>query len=162
MHPTKNTLSENIRAKSVMLLGTGLIHAADLQRHAKQAHWNVKGPHFIALHELFDKVSAAANAYADLCAERMVALGGTADGRAKTVVERSTLPPYPIEATVGHAHVAALSQSLATFGALCRDSIDQAAGWGDADTADLFTEISRGIDQHLWMVEVHNEHASLA
>lgn len=155
MHATKNTLDAAKRGKSIVLLGTGLIHALDLERHAKQAHWNVRGPNFRALHELFDDVAQQAEDAADLLAERLVALGGTADGRVATVVDRSTLPKYPLDVGTGSEHVEALSGSLAAFGAVARDAIDQAAEWGDADSADVFTQISREVDKTLWMVEVH-------
>ena len=155
MHSTKNTLDAATRGKSIVLLGMGLIHALDLERHAKQAHWNVRGPNFRALHELFDEIAQQAEDASDLLAERVVALGGTADGRAAVVANRSTLPDYPTEASIGNEHVEALSRSIATFGSLARDAIDQAQGWGDADTADIFTEISRGLDKSLWLVEAH-------
>ena len=49
MHPTHNTLSENIRAQSVELLNEHLVAANDLHAQLKQAHWNVRGPGFIAI-----------------------------------------------------------------------------------------------------------------
>jgi DNA-binding ferritin-like protein len=73
----------------------------DLHRHAKQAHWNVGGPYFTALHELFDRIATAADKDADLLAERLVALGGTADGRVATVANRSTFGEYPLDARQG-------------------------------------------------------------
>jgi len=155
MHRTKNTLDAAKRGKSAVLLGTGLVHALDLERHAKQAHWNVRGPNFKALHELFDEVAQQSEDASDLLAERLVALGGTADGRVGVVASRSTLPDYPADATSGDEHVEALSRSIAAFGSVARDAIDQAAEWGDADTADIFTEISRGLDKTLWLVEAH-------
>lgn len=50
MQPTRNTLSENIRAQSIGLLNKHLVAAIDLQAQVKQAHWNVRGPGFIAIH----------------------------------------------------------------------------------------------------------------
>lgn len=155
MHPTRNTLDAAKRGKSVVLLGSALIHALDLERQAKQAHWNVRGPNFKALHELFDEVAQQAEDFSDLIAERMVAIGGTPDGRVTTVAQRSTLPAYPLEAQGGAAHVEALAGALAAFGTLARAAIDDAAGWGDADTADVFTELSRDLDKSLWLVEAH-------
>jgi len=155
MHLTKNTLDAAKHGKSIVLLGTALVQALDLERHAKQAHWNVRGPNFRTLHELFDEIAQQAEDASDLLAERLVALGGTADGRASTVAGRSTLPDYPLDASAGPAHVEALSRSIAAFGALARDAIDQSAEWGDADTADVFTEVSRDLDKTLWLVEAH-------
>ena len=155
MYRTKNTLDAAKRGKSIVLLGTALIHALDLERQAKQAHWNVKGPNFKALHMLFDEVARQGEDASDLLAERMVSLGGTPDGRAATVANRSTLREYPLDARSGEDHIEALSQGIATFGTIARDAIDHATDWGDADTADVFTQLSRDLDKTLWMVEAH-------
>jgi starvation-inducible DNA-binding protein len=154
--PTRNTLPEDIRRKSVGLLGKSLVTAIDTQRHAKQAHWNVQGPNFIALHLLFDEVHGAAIEWADLCAERLVALGGTADGRIENVAEKTELTPYPLQTKDGADHVRQLASTLAAFGHEVRESIGSSAEAGDPTTSDLFTEISRGIDEYLWKVEAHN------
>lgn len=155
MHPTRNTLDAAKRGKSVVLLGSALIHALDLERQAKQAHWNVRGPNFKALHELFDEIAQQAEDFSDLLAERMVAIGGTPDGRVATVAQRSTLPAYPLDLPSGAAHIEALAGAIAAFGTLARAAIDDATGWGDADTADVFTELSRDLDKSLWLVEAH-------
>jgi len=126
-----------------------------LQTQTKQAHWNVKGPHFIALHELFDKVNEDVEDYVDLIAERSVQLGGVVDGTARSVANRSTLPEYPVKGGDGRQHVDALSSALAAFGKLARSAIEETARLGDQDTNDIFIEISRGIDKWLWMVEAH-------
>ena len=125
------------------------------ERQAKQAHWNVKGPSFIALHEHFDKTAEAAEEFIDLLAERVTALGGTAEGRIQTVTGQSALPPYPGDIASGREHVDALSTALAAFGTAVREAIDEAARFGDADTADVFTEISRETDKQVWLVESH-------
>ena len=156
LNRTKNDLSEGVRGQIVDLLQARLADAINLQLQAKQAHWNVKGPNFIALHELFDKVAGEATAWVDDTAERLVSLGGTADGRAATIAGVTTLSAYPLEIQSGEDHVAALSGALAEYGKAVRTAIDAADGAGDADTADLFTEISRGVDQYLWFVEAHN------
>jgi starvation-inducible DNA-binding protein len=152
---TKNSLPQSIRLQSVELLNRNLASAIDLERQAKQAHWNVKGPNFIALHELFDKVAEAAEEFTDLLAERVTALGGVAEGRIEAVAEHSALSPYPGEITSEREHVDVLSTALATFGKTAREAIDEAARFGDADTADVFTEISRETDKQLWLVETH-------
>jgi starvation-inducible DNA-binding protein len=156
LHPTRNTLPEDIRRKSVALLGKSLVTAIDTQRHAKQAHWNVQGPNFIALHLLFDEVHGAAIEWADLCAERLVALGGTADGRLQNVAERTELASYPIETKEGAAHVRQLASTLAAFGHEVREAIGDSDDAGDPTTSDLFTQISRSVDEYLWKVEAHN------
>ncbi|MBU6492364.1 MAG: DNA starvation/stationary phase protection protein Dps [Burkholderiales bacterium] len=156
LYPTRNTLAEEIRLQSINLLGQSLATAIDVQRHAKQAHWNVHGPNFIALHLLFDEVHGASLEWADLCAERIVALGGTADGRIEHVARTTPLNPYPLQVKDGAEHVFALAAALAAFGEQVRGAIVASADFGDPTTSDLFTEISRGVDEYLWKVEAHH------
>jgi starvation-inducible DNA-binding protein len=156
LHPTRNTLPEDIRQKSITLLGKSLVTAIDTQRQAKQAHWNVQGPNFIALHLLFDEVHGAATEWADLCAERLVSLGGTADGRIQNVAEKTELTPYPLGTKDGPDHVRQLASVLAAFGHEVREAIGTSAEAGDPTTSDLFTQISRSVDEYLWKVEAHH------
>ncbi len=155
MHNTKNDLAKGKREKVIEHLNARLADAIDLKTQAKQAHWNVKGHHFIALHELFDQVATAVEAHVDLIAERVTALGGTAMGTARIVAQRSSLSEYPLEIFDGTAHVDALSTAMADFGKRIRQNIEDADKLDDADTADLFTEVSREIDKLLWFVEAH-------
>jgi starvation-inducible DNA-binding protein len=155
MQKTHNTLSEQIRIQSVELLNKHLAAAIDLHAQMKQAHWNVRGPSFIAIHELFDRVSTEVENYSDMIAERAGGLGGTANGTIQVAVEHSFLIPYPLGVADEMEHLFAVSGALAGFGESVREAIDHAAGSGDATTADLFTEISRGVDQQLWFVESH-------
>ena len=155
MLPTRNTLSANIRAQSVQLLNKHLAAAIDLHGQTKQAHWNVRGPNFIAIHTLFDQVAAKIEAYSDLIAERTRGLGGPAEGTIQVAARLSFLLAYPVGVADEQEHVFAVAGALAAFGESAREAIDQAATSGDADTADLFTEISRGVDQQLWLVESH-------
>jgi starvation-inducible DNA-binding protein len=155
MFKTKNDLPETVRVKVIELLNARLADCKDLQTQTKQAHWNVKGPNFIGLHELFDKINEEIDEYVDEIAERAVQLGGVAEGTARVVAKRSTLPEYPLNIADGRAHVDALSSALAAFGKLARKAIDESNDLGDLDTADLFTEVSRGIDKWLWFVEAH-------
>jgi starvation-inducible DNA-binding protein len=156
MHQTRNDLARAIRAKIVDLLDARLADAIDLQTQLKQAHWNVKGPTFIGLHELFDKINEAVEDYVDELAERVVQLGGIAHGTARQVAKRSTLPEYPA-VSAGRDHAEAVATALAAFGRLARAAIDQSDGIEDRDTADIFTEMSRGIDKWLWFVEAHQQ-----
>ena len=155
MNPTKNDLPETTRAKVVELLNARLSDAIDLQTQCKQAHWNVKGANFIALHELFDKVTAGVEEYVDLIAERAVQLGGVVEGTARTAAKRSTLAEYPANLVSGRDHLEALSTTLAAFGKVTRLAIQATAELRDQDTADIFTEVSRGVDKWLWMLEAH-------
>jgi len=139
----------------ITLLNQQLADGLDLGLQAKQAHWNVKGPNFIGLHGLFDKVAEAVEEFSDEIAERAIELGGVAFGTVQVITKQSRLAPYPLHITSGKEHTAALSSALAAFGASTRAAIDAAGEAGDADTADLFTEVSRGVDKLLWFVEAH-------
>jgi len=147
MFKTKNDLPETTRVKAVDLLNARLADCKDLQTQLKQAHWNVKGPNFIALHELFDKINAEVEEYVDEIAERAVQLGGVAEGTARMVAKRSSLPEYPANTVDGRSHVEAVASGLAAFGKAARKAINEANELGDLDTADLFTEVSRGTDK---------------
>jgi len=155
MYETENDIPEQRRAELNALMSQQLANAVDLQTQMKQAHWNVKGPHFIGLHELFDQIDEAVEGYTDLIAERIVQLGGIAEGTARVAAGRSRLEEYPLDIAEGRAHVEAVAKALSTFGEEARKTIDLVDELGDADTADIFTEVSRGIDKWLWFVEAH-------
>jgi starvation-inducible DNA-binding protein len=155
MYDTRNDLAAELRGRMVELLNGRLADAIDLGTQAKQAHWNVKGPNFIALHELFDQVAEHIEDQIDTLAERVTALGGTAHGTLATVSRKTTLKPYPNDIIDGAQHVDALSSAVADFGAKVRKAIDESARAGDAGTSDLFTGISREIDKDLWFLEAH-------
>jgi len=155
LHPTKIDIADNTRAAMIDVLNARLADAVDLASQMKQAHWNVKGPAFIALHELFDAVHDAVRGHVDDIAERITALGGTARGTAAVAAAASALPPYPLDIHAGGEHVEAASTALAAFGRNVRAAIAEAAEIGDADTEDLFVGVSRDIDKNLWLVEAH-------
>ncbi len=155
MYKTKNSIPEANRIKLIELLNSCLATCTDGVLNSKQAHWNVKGPNFIALHELFDQIYQSFGEYTDLIAERVVQLGGIAEGTAQFVTNRSVLKAYPVAISDGHAHVEYLSDTLSGAGAQMRKAIDSCNEVNDADSADILTEISRGLDKHLWFVEAH-------
>jgi starvation-inducible DNA-binding protein len=157
MFSTKNDLPESSRKEVIGLLNQRLADCIDLQTQCKQAHWNVKGPSFIALHKLFDEVNEDVEEYVDLIAERVVQLGGVAEGTAAAVAKRSSLPDYPLNISSGPDHVDALSDALAAFGRTARIGIEEMNELEDADSADILTEISRGVDKWLWFVEAHQQ-----
>jgi starvation-inducible DNA-binding protein len=155
MYKTKIDLSEKTRRNVIVILNDRLSDAIDLQSQVKQAHWNVKGPHFIALHELFDKISDAVLEQIDEMAERITSLGGTAEGTVAVAAKRSKLKNYPLSITAGKDHLFYLSTQLSVFGKAVRSATDQTDELGDADSADLFTQISRETDKYLWFIEAH-------
>ena len=155
MQPTHNTLSQNNRTRSVELLNKHLAAAIDLRDQMRPSRWNVRGLGFVMIHELFDKVSMVVENYCGLIAERAGGLGGAARDTIQVAAEHSVHAPYSLDIANEHQHVFAVSGTLAVFGQLAREAIGQATALGDADTADLFAEISRGIDLQLWFVKSH-------
>jgi len=157
MYETENDIPKAARSELNALINQRLADVIDLQMQLKQAHWNIKGPHFIGLHELFDKIAGDVETYVDEIAERAVQLGGIAQGTVRVAAARSRLEEYPLTIADGSAHVEAVAKALSTFGREARVSIDEANALNDADTADLSTEVSRGIDKWLWFVEAHSQ-----
>lgn len=155
MHSTRNTLDPTIRIQSVELLNRHLATAIDLHAQVKQAHWNVRGANFIAIHKLFDTVSEEIESFSDLFAERAAGLGGTAEGTIQTAATNTSLIAYPLGVADEQKHIFAVSGALAAFGEGVREASAKATAFGDVDTADLFTQVSRGIDLQLWFVESH-------
>ncbi|MBB3809340.1 DNA starvation/stationary phase protection protein Dps [Pseudochelatococcus contaminans] len=157
---TRNDLGQNVRSKSVDLLNEHLALLIDLGTQLKHAHWNVKGSHFIALHELFDKLYANVLDYTDTVAERLTALGGIAHGTVQAAAEGTKLKAYPLHITDGLEHVDYLSRSVAEVGKSARAAIAVTEEAGDAATADVFTEVTRALDKDLWFLEAHIQEVS--
>jgi len=155
--PSRIDLGENARRQMCELLNARLADAIDLAGQCKQAHWNVKGPNFSALHELFDMLHTNVNAHVDTIAERVVALGGTALGTVQTVADKTSLPAYPTDIRSGRDHADRMSLGFAAFAKNVRAAIDTADEGGDAVTADLFTAVAAQTDKDLWMLDAHLE-----
>jgi starvation-inducible DNA-binding protein len=153
---TKNDLPLATREAMVGILNQSLADLSDLASQVRHAHWNVKGANFIALHELFDKLYADVAEYVDLVAERSVQLGGIAVGTVRIAAERSSLPQYPLDILESADHIEALSAVVSAAAKSVRARIDAATEAGDANTADIFTEVSRGLDKWLWFIEAHD------
>jgi len=160
MATKKNILPTEQQSKMIELLNRRLADAIDLQLQSRQAYWNVKGPNFIALRELFDKVAEGVEEDANLIAGRIVQLGGMAEGTMHAVSMRSSLDGYLLATTDGNGHILALSSSLIAFGKVVRYASEQATELKDTDTADIFTEIARGIDIWIWFVETSQQAGS--
>jgi starvation-inducible DNA-binding protein len=152
---TSVKLTESTRQQIIDILNDRLADTIDLKTQAKQAPWNVKGPEFFQLHELFDSIGGHLDDQADLIAERVTALGGTALGTARVVASTSAIPEYDLDAVGGLDHVVALSERLAKAANQFRTEIDRTDDLGDKATADLFTQITRDADKDLWFLEAH-------
>jgi starvation-inducible DNA-binding protein len=157
MHQTRNDLAIEVRTAIVELLNARLADTVDLYLQTKHAHWNIKGPNFIALHELFDKLAEGLEDNIDDLAERAVALGGVAEGTIGSIAKRTQLRGYPPNLRDGSAHIDALADGYAAVGKTVRRAIDDAGKLGDADTSDLFTGVSRELDKNLWLLEAHRQ-----
>jgi len=155
LHSTRNTMPSNARNVAISLLNARLADGLDLSLITKQAHWNLKGPQFIGVHLMLDGFRTEQDDWNDKAAERITALGGTAYGTTQDITKNSKLTAYPTDIYKISDHLAALIDRYATYGNAIRESIDEVDEAGDADTADLFTEISRGIDKQLWFLEAH-------
>jgi starvation-inducible DNA-binding protein len=155
MHQTKNDLKSNTKQLSIDLLNARLADAIDLALLTKQAHWNIKGPRFIALHEMIDSFRTEIDDHVDTMAERVVQLGGTALGTTQVVAKASALSPYPTDIYQSKDHLAALIERYGKAANSVRAAIDQADEAGDMDTADIFTTYSRALDKSLWFLEAH-------
>ena len=155
LHQSALDLDAGLRERIVLLLNPLLAEAIDLQLQAKQAHWNVRSPHFAMLHTLFDGVYEVVAGYVDELAERITTLAGVAEGTLAACASASKLPPYPLDVFGGEAHLRQLLKSVGAFGKAVRAGITRAAEAGDDGTADLLTEISRAIDKQHWLLEAH-------
>jgi starvation-inducible DNA-binding protein len=155
MYPTKNDLPSNVKNVAIDLLNARVADCIDLALLTKQAHWNLKGREFIAIHEMLDEFRTQVDDYVDTMAERVAQLGGTALGTTQTTAKGTTLPPYPTDIHSIPDHLHALIERYGQAANSVRAAIDQADEAGDADTADVFTEVSRGLDKALWFLEAH-------
>ncbi|WP_323010018.1 DNA starvation/stationary phase protection protein Dps [Paracoccus sp. (in: a-proteobacteria)] len=150
-------LSDNARKTAIAELNARLADALALSAAIKQAHWNVKGRNFIAVHELFDTVKARLDEHVDMMAERVQVLDGVAVGTVEKVAKTSTLQEYPTDLTKAEDHIKAVCERMRDYGEKVRAAIDATDEAGDADTADLFTGASRTADKDLWFLESHLE-----
>jgi starvation-inducible DNA-binding protein len=155
LYASRVDLLESDRLELITLLNQHLVDTLDLKTQVKQAHWNVKGMAFIALHELFDRFATTLENYIDMLAERVTALGGVAMGTVRIAAASSSLPEYDLQAVEGRDHLLALAERYGQYARQTRLNSDRSTGLNDADTADLFTEISRQIDKDLWFIEAH-------
>jgi starvation-inducible DNA-binding protein len=155
MFSTRNDLTREVRVEMISLLNQQLADTFDLYSQTKQAHWNVKGAQFFQLHELFDKLAAEVLGYVDSIAERATALGGLALGTVRMSAANSQLPECDLYVTDSLPIVEAIAERYAALATTTRQAIDSADSGGDADTADLLTEVSRGLDKSLWFLEAH-------
>lgn len=154
INKSRNDLQSNTKTTVAALLNARLADTIDLALMTKQAHWNLRGRQFIAVHEMLDGFRAEIDLHSDTLAERLVQLGGVAQGTIQQVAQGTTLEAYPDLVSVDD-HVRALAERYATLANATRAAIDAAGEAGDAGTADIFTAMSRALDKALWFLEAH-------
>jgi starvation-inducible DNA-binding protein len=155
LHSTRIDIPAEIRLYLIELLNRTLACTVDLRSQVTQASWNVKGHDFSQLQALFATMATELDGYACMMAERIIVLGGVALGTVRTAALQSTLPEYPSDMAAGHAHSLALAERFGPYTTTMRDTIAHAADVGDADTAAVYTDISRGADKRLQFLEAY-------
>lgn len=160
LYNTENDLASNTKSVVVNLLNARLAEAIDLALLTKQAHWNLKGPQFIAVHEMIDGFRTEIDSHVDTMAERIAQLGGTALGTTQAVAAATPLAPYPTDIYKIKDHLQALIERYAKVANAARAAIDESDEAGDADTADILTAYSRALDKALWFLEAHTQEAA--
>lgn len=155
LHNTRMSLPEKDRVEAISLLNASLASTTDLFIQLKQAHWNVKGPQFIALHKLFDDIAEEIENQVDIIAERITSLGGTALGTLQQAVENTQLRAYPVDIFKAEKHIEHLAHNIAILGELARNNTKECEKLGDMGSSDLYIALGRLLDKNLWFIEAH-------
>lgn len=155
LHATKMSLPEKKRIEIINMLNKSLASTADLSAQLKQAHWNVKGMEFIALHKLFDSIAELVEEQVDIIAERITSLGGTALGTLQQAVNNTELRVYPVDIFSEKDHLEHLTHNFAILGELSRKNVKETEKLDDMGTSDLYIALSRMLDKNLWFLEAH-------
>lgn len=155
LHATRMSLPEKDRIEIIKILNKSLASTSDLYAQLKQAHWNIKGAEFIALHKLFDELAEETAEQVDIIAERITALGGTALGTIQEAVKNTELRVYPVDIFSMTQHIEHLAHNFAILGELARNNIDETEKLDDMATNDLYIDLARMLDKNLWFLEAH-------
>ena len=155
LHKTRISIPEKKRVELIGMLNKTLACTADLYAQLKQAHWNVKGPEFIALHKLLDEIAERVEDQVDIIAERITSLGGTALGTTQEISKNTCLRVYPVDIFSAKDHLNHLTHNFAILGELSRNNIKEAEELSDVATGDLYIALTRTLDKDLWFLEAH-------
>lgn len=141
------------KGKLIDLLNQQLATIVDLQSQAKQAHWNVRGPHFHHYHKLFEELSGMLDAHIDTIAERVSAFGGLARGTVREAAALTQLKELSPSITKDRDLIKALRDRYAVAAELVRKAIDVADSLEDDDTEDMLVGLSRDLDKSVWFLD---------
>jgi len=143
-------LNAEVRRQVASELQPVLADLLDLSLQGKQAHWNIVGPFFPAIHAQLDTVVEDARTWSDTVAERIVALDVPAQGQVRDVMEGSSLPPLPKEMIRDRDTVRLVTERLAAAAARAHQAADR-LGERDTVSQDILLEVAQGLEKHLWM-----------
>ena len=152
---TRNDMPEEARQDMIALLNQHLADLSDLYSQTKQAHWNVRGMNFIALHKLFDELAEAQTEHIDTIAERAGALGGLATGTIRQAAKNSRLAELDHDLSDSTKMLKALAERYSDYGRMVRQAIEVAEQADDMGTSDIFIALSQLLDKQLWFIEAH-------
>ncbi|CAL9314129.1 DNA starvation/stationary phase protection protein [Streptomyces sp. NPDC030392] len=140
----------------IELLQMRLHSLNDLHLTLKHVHWNVVGPHFIAVHEMIDPQVDQVRAMTDDLAERISTLGGEPVGTPGALVERRTWDDYSIGRAEAIEHLGALDLVYTSVIREHREAM-RATESSDPVTQDMLIEQLRGLELFQWFVRAHLE-----
>ena len=140
----------------VTMLNQLLAELIDYHLQVKQAHWHIRGPNFIALHEFLDKVAEQVSQTADEIAERIVQLGELAKGTLQHVQQATALPPYPVDLHDSQQHIVLLGQAITAIMQRMAQVIEHAEQVPDVVTVDILTTIVGQFAKLRWLISAHH------
>ncbi|MGO4594023.1 Dps family protein [Leifsonia sp. 2TAF2] len=151
---TQSVSNPDVAAGVAQFLTPVVIDLTAIVVNGKQAHWHVRGANFIGVHELLDTIVDHAQEWADLAAERIVALGLPVDARLGTVAAKTTTGELtagfrPSRETIAEV-IAQLDAALVGVNAAVRELAEL-----DQTSQDVAIEIARGLDKDRWFLFAH-------
>ena len=149
-----SSVDPDVTAGVAQFLGPVVVDLQALAVDGKQAHWHVRGENFIGVHELLDDVVAHAQAFADLAAERVVALGLPIDARIQTVAAKTTTPKMEAGFQQSGDTIAAVIASIDAALVTVREAVEELDDL-DLVSQDVAIEIARGLEKDRWFLFAH-------